>query len=117
MIILFSKDKALIKSIKHGMENLVVVNDLLDCQLQLVAEDLECDILILDCLLVDKQIDTIIDYIVKKEPFIKNIILYYDETKEVDVKVFNKHVARLQKARYKTNLIKLNQLVLALQKF
>ena len=108
MIVLLSIDTALTKQIKK-IENVEMATGILDCYAILDEPDMECDILILDAMLVDGNF---FDWIIEKNLFIKKIIIYFRTN---DYARFASSVSKLHKAHYSTYLIPTEQLVKAME--
>jgi hypothetical protein len=110
MTILVTDNKSIISEARRHMPNLIVVDDLLILQIELDKAD-EYNMLIIDWDLVGKEtncIKTIISYIIKQNKFIKHIMFYYNS---YDITLCNELITKLNKARYKTNIIKQKQLI------
>lgn len=113
MTILVSNDRHLNHIVKHSLKDIVmIISNIYDCQTSLSDPDMDCSILILDANLFDNEIfDAFINWILKKNLPIHNILVYNTENKSY----ITKGVRRLNKNKYKTQVIKLEQLLKSLE--
>jgi hypothetical protein len=111
MIIILSKNKSLIKQLRK-VDTISVVSNVFECKTYLETPDMECDILILDLDLVIECYDLFFDWIITKNLFIRNILIYYNTTGfDKLTQGFHKKILELKKARYNTSLIDVNKIV------
>lgn len=115
MIILLSKNKALVKRIK-SIENVKLVTNMFDCETFLSIPDMECDLLILDYKLVSECYHLFFDWIIENNLFIKNILIYYAEDDAASfTEDFHLELDKLKEEKYPNALISINKLVDAIK--
>src|SRR5208283_2132557 len=113
MTILVSNDKHLNHMIRYYLKDIVIIiNNIYECQSTLSNPDIDYSILLLDANLFDNEIfEVFINWIIEKNLPIHNILIYNAENNSNIIK----GVRRLNKNRYKTQIIKLEQLLKSLE--
>jgi hypothetical protein len=119
VIIILNNNPTFNSELTGAMINVQSVNDILDLQIKLSEDDAECDLLLIDLDLTLNQTDILINWIVKHNPFIKRIILYYDEKSPTTLTLedLTKYITTLKRAQYKANLMPFGQLYEGLIKY
>jgi len=114
MLLLLDKDKKIKQFIKKDIKNIEETNNILDCQISLTKENFECDMLLIDWDEFYQDMHIFIDWFIKRNPFVKYVIFYYNIGHEP--KLREEIVRKLKFAQYKSIFITKEKLLEGIKK-